>query len=107
RPLPDVSAPVLGVQLADGRWVGGSRFDALAENPPQVVGYTSRVTEQGQMFVEAQVNYELADGAFYRMTVRMLRDDSAIRMDEQWDLKRTGPPMHYQMVVHLNEPVKG
>jgi hypothetical protein len=82
--------PIQGVRLHDGRWVGGSYFFAAKpESAPKVTGYTCRITERGPLFVEAKVRYTFTDGGWYEFAARVIADDPAVRIDEQFD---TGPP---------------
>ena len=98
--------PIAGVRLADGRWVGGSYFAAESiesarfrqksretepdaaimrtalEKAPKVTGYETRITEQGPLFADAKVRFSFDNGGFYEMTVRVLTDDPALRIDE-------------------------
>ena len=100
--------PIQGIRLNDGRWVGGSYF--FAANPqdaPRLTGYTCTVTEQGPLFCEAVVRYELdngpassplpklgegagGEGGYYQLAARVCAGDPAARIDEQSDLKIIG-----------------
>lgn len=107
--------PIQGVRLADGRWVGGSYF--RAEHPataPHVAGWETQVTEQGPLFVEAVVRYRFvtagaaakpddakAAEAWYACTVRLLADDPAARVDEQFDMRSAGSMWDYRLMVSL------
>ncbi|MCL4205924.1 MAG: hypothetical protein KJ000_25860 [Pirellulaceae bacterium] len=109
------SGPIAGIRLADGRWTGGSYFAAESieavrfrqksrasepdpgtlraalEKAPKVTGYETRVTEQGPLFAEATIRFEFDNGGDYRMTVRALAGDPALRVDELVDLKTNCP----------------
>lgn len=92
--------PIQGFRLADGRFAGGSFF--LADKPeraPKVAALSVRVTERGPLFVEAEANYTLDNGGFYRLTARLLANDPAIRIDEQMGLGSTFPPDESLRVV--------
>jgi hypothetical protein len=93
--------PIQGVRLVDGRWVGGSYFWAAnIQNAPQVTGYNCQVTEQGPLFTEATVRYTFNNGFQYEMTARVLKDDPAIRLDEQYDFG-SGGLWDYRLMVSL------
>jgi len=94
--------PIQGIRLVDGRWVGGSYFRAAKpEQAPKVTQYASEVTEQGALFVEAAVRYRFDNDGFYRMTARVMADDPAVRIDEQFDPRRTGSGATWRLVVSL------
>lgn len=81
--------PVQGLRLADGRWAGNSHFHAAAGSaPPRVTAISSAVLEQGPLFAEAQVHYELDNGGFYTLTARILAGEAFVRIDEQFDTKQ-------------------
>ena len=85
--------PVAGIRLADGRWVGDSYFAAGPDGAaPRVTGYSSRVVEQGPLFVEARIEFRFEGGGAYRLTARLLAHDPVIRLDEQVDLGATSLP---------------
>jgi hypothetical protein len=95
--------PIQGIRLADGRWAGGSYFAADdPETAPRVLGYTCQVTEQGPLFTEAVIRYTFDADRYYAMTVRLLANDPAVRVDEQFDMRRTMSPMAWQVVVSLS-----
>jgi hypothetical protein len=98
--------PIAGVRLADGRWVGGSYFSAFdPSRAPRVSGYTSRVTERGPLFVEAEVAFRFDTGGLYRLTVRLLAGDPIARFDEMVDLGQTAPPASpVEVVMSLGSP---
>jgi hypothetical protein len=94
--------PIQGVRLADGRWAGGSFF--YAKDPataPRVTGYACRITEQGPLFVEATIRYSFTSNGWYQLTARMLADDPAVRIDEQFDLGEPGSMWDYRLMVSL------
>lgn len=96
--------PLQGLRLADGRWVGGSYFHAdNPEEAPKVTGYTCEVTEQGPLFVETCVRYTFDNGRFYQFTARLLADDPAVRIDEQFDMRRTGDSFMWRVVISLSK----
>jgi len=94
--------PFQGIRLADGRWTGGSYFWAEnAGRAPKVAGLSCRVTETGPLFAEAEVRYAFAGGGWYQFTARVLAEDPAIRIDEQFDWGRTGSEWEHRMLVSL------
>jgi len=88
KSMADVPGPFIGVRLLDGRWAGGSFF--FGGGIPNVTRYSSRIVEQGPLFVDVQVHYELENDAYYQFNLRMLVDDPALRIDEQMDFQRVG-----------------
>ena len=83
--------PIQGVRMSDGRWVGGSYFQAAdPARAPAVLGYSCAVTERGPVFTEATIRYRFDGDRYYQMAVRLLPGDPAIRIDEQFDMKRVG-----------------
>ncbi len=94
--------PIQGVRLADERWVGGSYFFAAKPDAaPEVTGYTCRITEEGSLFTEAVVRYTFTGGGWYEFTARVLADDPAIRVDEQFDMGPPGSMWDYRLMVSL------
>ncbi len=94
--------PFQGLRLADGRWVGGSFFWASEPaRAPRVMGYACRITEQGPLFVEATIRYTFTGGGWYQFTARVLADDPAVRVDEQFDLGEPGSMWDYRLMVSL------
>lgn len=103
--------PIQGIRLADGRWTGGSYF--WAADPaaaPRVAGWETRITEQGPLFVEATIRYRFTEPgdaaatgepAWYGCTVRLLADDPAARIDEQFDMQSAGSMWDYRLMVSL------
>lgn len=98
--------PIAGVRMADGRWVGGSYLAAPdPDHAPRVTGYTSRVTERGPLFVEAEVAFRFDTGGVYRLTARLLARDPVVRLDEVLDLGRSAPPAApVEVVMSLSGP---
>jgi hypothetical protein len=95
--------PIQGLRLADGRWIGGSYFCAeVPDEAPRVTGYTCEVTEQGVLFVEARVRYTFDNGGDYQFMTRLLANDPAVRIDEQFDMRCTGDSFMWRMVVSLS-----
>jgi len=103
--------PIQGIRLADGRWVGGSYFWAAEPAAaPRVAGWEARITEQGPLFVEATIRYRFTEPggaaatgepAWYACTVRLLADDPAVRIDEQFDMQSAGSMWDYRLMVSL------
>ena len=54
-------------------------------NPPPVCEI-----EQGPLFVETSIRYTFTGGGWYELTARVLANDPAVRIDEQFDM---GPPV--------------
>ena len=102
--------PIQGIRLSDGRWVGGSYFYAAdPQAAPALQSYTCDVVE-GPVFVEARVRYAFTEGRDYEVRVRLLPGDPAVRIDEQFDMRRivpteqfgADPPGNWEMVVSLS-----
>jgi hypothetical protein len=98
-----IPGPLQAILLNPGfKRAGGSHFAAVqSANAPRVTSYTCELTEQGPLFVEARVRYAFESGGFYEVTFRVLDGDRAIRVDEQFDLKRIGNAYDWQVVYRL------
>ena len=84
-----IPGPLQGVRLLNGEWVGGSYFYAARpEEAPKALGYTCRIIEHGLLFTDVRLSYRFEGNRYYRMTVRMLPGDPAVRIDEQCDFRR-------------------
>lgn len=100
--------PIQGIRLADGRWVGGSFFWAAdSAKAPRVIRCECRVTERGPLFAEAEIIYQFTDSSRYRMTVRMLANDPAVQIDEQYDFGGPGDMWSYRLMVSLGAGGQG
>ncbi len=125
--------PVTGIRLSDGRWVGGSYFsyepidvvrnrqktvdvvpadawEQAGKTAPCVTGYETAVTEQGPLFIEAHIRFTFTNGGYYQMTVRVLTDDPAIRVDEMMDLITTSSPdnpLYVNLILNDGSRSKG
>jgi hypothetical protein len=94
--------PIQGIRLSDGRWVGGSYFFASkSDTAPKVTGYTCRIIEEGPLFVETKIRYTLTNSGWYELTARVLADDRAIRIDEQFDMGEPGSMWDYRVMISL------
>jgi len=92
--------PIQGIRLADGKWAGGSYFKS--DDPdaaPKVTSVVCGIAEQGPIFVEARVRYELTGGGYYQLAARMIANDPAVRIDEQMNVGGTFPPDESLRVV--------
>jgi hypothetical protein len=91
------------VRLANGEWTGGSFFRCPDPGlAPVVRSVATEITERGPLFVEATVRYELADGAWYACTVRLVKDDPFVRIGEAMDLGRIGSGAQWRLVVSVS-----
>ncbi|MFW5698840.1 MAG: hypothetical protein ACOCYN_03205, partial [Planctomycetota bacterium] len=63
--------------------------------------YTCRVLEQGLLFVDAEVRYRFEDGSWYRLELRMLHNDPAIRVTEEADFEEVGDPREPRVAFSL------
>jgi hypothetical protein len=94
--------PIQGVRLVDGRWAGGSYFRSeTPDTAPKVTGYSCRITEHGLLFVEMAIRYTFSQAGWYGFTVRMLKDDPAVRIDEQFDMGAPGSMRDFGLAVSL------
>lgn len=104
-----VLSPIRSVGSGNGRFTVSSH--AWAEKPedlPKVTRSSRTVTADGPLFAEAVVRYDLDNGGSYQLAARVIADDPAVRIDEQFDMKRVGSGKALQMVFDisgLTEPV--
>ncbi|MHC4917818.1 MAG: hypothetical protein ACYTGB_20265, partial [Planctomycetota bacterium] len=86
RPLATVTGPVRAFQLANGHWVGGSRF--AGEGAPPSTGVRSmatRIASTGPLVAEAVVRYELTGGGHFEVVVRLQAEEPMIFIREEAD----------------------
>lgn len=103
-----VPGPIQGIRLLDGSWVGGSAFAAdTPDTAPGCRAMRCTLVEKGPLFAEAVVDYEFEDDRFYRLRVRVLAEDPAIRVDEQFDFDLVGNPTQWRLEVSLGADPRG
>ncbi|HPD16151.1 MAG TPA: hypothetical protein PLE19_14450 [Planctomycetota bacterium] len=105
KPAPlGTVGPLREVTAANRATTGGSYFWAeRPEEAPRVTGYTSAFTADGPLFAEGTVRYTFDNGGFYQLTARIIAGDPAVRIDEQFDMKRVGSGKALQVAFVLNE----
>jgi hypothetical protein len=105
-PLAKAPGPVQAFRLANGQWIGGSKF--LAEDAPDttaVRSYQTKVLASGPLFAEAAVRYELVGGGHYEATVRLQAEEPMIFVSEEADTGLISSPV-VSVEYLLSSPAK-
>ncbi len=75
-------APIQGVRLPGGQWVGAGRW----ETNVRCTGYAAEITAGGPVFAQATIRYEFEGGRFYAATVELNAGQDLAVVAEQYNL---------------------
>ena len=88
-PASRIPAPVQGVRLPDGRWIGRGSWqtDILC------TGYVATVTDDGPVFARAALRYDFEGGRYYAAVVELNAGQDVAVITEEYNLSlgRTYP----------------
>jgi len=98
-PLRSFGSATRGQTLTVSSRVWGER----PEEMPKAIRSSSTITAEGPLFAEGMVRYEFENGGFYQFTARVIAGDPAVRVDEQFDMKRVGSGKTLQMVFDISD----
>ncbi|MBM4031258.1 MAG: hypothetical protein FJ291_05670 [Planctomycetes bacterium] len=83
--------------------VGSRVWAEKPEEMPKVARSSCTITAEGPVFAEGVARYDFEGGAFYQFTARVIADEPAVRIDEQFDMKRVGSGKALQMVFDISD----
>src|SRR5690606_1515855 len=86
-------APIAGVLLNSGQWVGSSQLHS--EQP--VESYQARLLERGPVFAEVLATTNFADGKNWRMRLRVIAGEPVVLVSEAANL---GDKSSWRMNLH-------
>jgi hypothetical protein len=99
-----VPGPLQGVRLLSGAWTAPSYFWAAdPATAPLVTGYRCELTDAGPLFAAARITYSFTNGGTYALTVRLLREEANVRLDEQCDLHTIRAARDWRVVFPLTD----
>jgi len=71
--------PIESIRLKSGKWVGGSRLNAI----PAPTSYSAKVLARGPVFSEVQCRYEFPDASSWQINFRLNAGEPVILVDEK------------------------
>ncbi|MHB9133749.1 MAG: hypothetical protein ACYDBB_22015 [Armatimonadota bacterium] len=77
-----VSAPLQGVKLPDGRWIGRGWW----QTDVKCTGYHAELTDKGPVFARAKLRYDFEGGKFYAATVELNAGQDLAVVSEAYNL---------------------
>jgi len=77
-----VPAPLQGVRLLDGRWIGKGSW----QTDVKCTGYSAQLTEAGPVFARARLRYDFEGGKYYAATVELNAGQDLAVVTEEYDL---------------------
>jgi hypothetical protein len=92
-PLSDVPAPILALRGDDGIWFGAGRLVGAAA----VRRFRASMVEEGPLFVEALLDYELAGQGWYRVRLRAVAGSPVLLVREEF---RAGPGAMFHLSAY-------
>ncbi|MFW5754023.1 MAG: hypothetical protein ACOCV9_04400, partial [Marinilabiliaceae bacterium] len=78
--VSEVPAPLLAIRGRSDNWIGKGIFEASSS--VQVLGYETRVEEQGPLFLRYSVNYAFTGGRSYEVHLTVHQGDDHVTVDE-------------------------
>ncbi len=81
RFLRDAKAPISGIRLRSGAWVG----DSALREAPAIKSYAAQVTARGPVFVEARCRTVFQDGGRWDLRFRIERGEPVALIEEDFD----------------------
>jgi hypothetical protein len=73
-------APISGVRLASGKWVGASQLNS----PQAVMEYSATITARGPVFTEVLCSAKFARGGNWRMRLRLISGEPVVLVSESY-----------------------
>ncbi|HOF89345.1 MAG TPA: hypothetical protein PLZ36_14770, partial [Armatimonadota bacterium] len=77
-----VPAPIQGIRLRDGRWIGSGWWET--ERP--CLGYSATLTDAGPVFARVALRYTFAEETFYHATVELNAGQDLAIITEEYNL---------------------
>ena len=81
-PSDQVPAPIQGVRLPGGQWIGKGWW----QTDVKCTGYSAEVTDRGPVFVRAKLRYEFEGGRYYRATIALNAGQDLAVVSEEYNL---------------------
>ena len=83
-PPDQVPAPIQGVRLPGGKWIGKGWW----QTDVKCTGYSAEVTERGPVFARAKLHYDFEGGHFYAATVELNAGQDLAVVSEEYNLSQ-------------------
>ena len=77
-----VPAPIQGVRLRDGRWIGKGWW----QTDVKCLGYSVEVTDRGPVFARVKLRYEFEGGRYYLASVELNAGQDLAVVSEEYNL---------------------
>jgi hypothetical protein len=77
-----VPAPIQGIRLPGGRWIGKGWW----QTDVKCTGYSAEVTDKGPVFARAKLRYDFEGGKFYAATVELNAGADLAVVSEEYNL---------------------